>query len=170
MKCILIYGLLLKAWLMVCVICFICIDWWGQGWPMVACPFRALVVLYRMLQIFMKCLMYGLLYLQLSTLKINPFCAQNVPPDWVNTKAVDILTRYATRSSAAMVLTMSGEMFFWFPEGRYQLFATFDVSRNDWKTCILPNHNYTKVMVLNEPELLLCEKTYYSANQRYVNT
>ena len=31
---------------------FIYIHWSGQGWPMVACPFRALVVLYRMLPIF----------------------------------------------------------------------------------------------------------------------
>ena len=28
-----------------CSTCFICIDWRGKGWPMVACPFRALVVL-----------------------------------------------------------------------------------------------------------------------------
>ena len=27
-------------------------NWWGKGWPLVACPFRALVVLYRMLSIF----------------------------------------------------------------------------------------------------------------------
>ena len=26
--------------------------WWGKGWPVVACPSRALVVLYRMLTIF----------------------------------------------------------------------------------------------------------------------
>ena len=34
---------------------FICIEmikWWGNVWPMVACPFWALVVLYRMLSIF----------------------------------------------------------------------------------------------------------------------
>ena len=34
--------------------------------------------------------------------------------------------------------------FFLFPEGRFQLFVTFGVSRNDWKTCIPPNHNYPK--------------------------
>ena len=35
-----------------CATCFICIEWWGKGWPMVVCPFRALVILYRMLPIF----------------------------------------------------------------------------------------------------------------------
>ena len=52
-----------------CAICFICIDWWGKGSPMVACPFWALIVLCRMLPTFTwyKCLMYGLLFLQLAT-------------------------------------------------------------------------------------------------------
>ena len=54
MNCILIYHLLLKVWLTGCATCFICIDWWGRGMPMLACPFRALVVLYRMLPIFTK--------------------------------------------------------------------------------------------------------------------
>ena len=47
-----IYDLLLKVWLMGCATSFICFDWYGKGRPMVACPFRALVFLYRMLPIF----------------------------------------------------------------------------------------------------------------------
>ena len=35
-----------------CAICIDMFNWWGKGWPMVACPFWALVVLYRMLSIF----------------------------------------------------------------------------------------------------------------------
>ena len=31
---------------------YLCVCWWGKGWPVVACPSRALVVLYRMLTIF----------------------------------------------------------------------------------------------------------------------
>ena len=31
---------------------YICVCWWAKGWPVVACPSRALVVLYRMLTIF----------------------------------------------------------------------------------------------------------------------
>ena len=44
---------------------------WGKGWPVVACPFWALVVLYRMSPYLlnMKCLMYGLLFLLLSPSK-----------------------------------------------------------------------------------------------------
>ena len=41
-----------KVWLMWCAVYFICIDRRGQVWAMVVCPFRALVVLYRMLLIF----------------------------------------------------------------------------------------------------------------------
>ena len=52
MNCTLICDLFLKVWLMGCATCFICIDWWGKGWPMLGCPFRALVALYRMLPIF----------------------------------------------------------------------------------------------------------------------
>ena len=48
----LIYYLLWRVWLMGCAICFNCIDWWDKGWHMVACPFCALVVLYRMLPMF----------------------------------------------------------------------------------------------------------------------
>ena len=42
----------LKVWLLWYVIYFVCIDRCGQVWAMVVCPFRALVVLYRMLLIF----------------------------------------------------------------------------------------------------------------------
>ena len=35
-----------------CATCFICVNWWGKGWPIVACPFQALVVPHRMLPIF----------------------------------------------------------------------------------------------------------------------
>ena len=52
MNCILINRLLLKVWLMGCATCLICIDWWGQGWPMVPWHLRALAVLYRMLPLF----------------------------------------------------------------------------------------------------------------------
>ena len=47
-----IYDLLLKVWLMGCTTSFICVDWWAKGWPMVDCPFRSQVFLYRMLPIF----------------------------------------------------------------------------------------------------------------------
>ena len=50
-NCTLIYDLLWKVGPVGCAICFIYIDWWGTAWPIVACPFRALVVLYRMLPI-----------------------------------------------------------------------------------------------------------------------
>ena len=67
-NCIWMYDLLLKVWLKGCAACFICIDWWGKGWPMVACPFRPLVVLDRCQYLLnMNFLMYGLLFLQLST-------------------------------------------------------------------------------------------------------
>ena len=52
MYSILIYDLLFKVWLMGCANCFIFIDWWGKGWPLLACPFLALVTLYQMLPIF----------------------------------------------------------------------------------------------------------------------
>ena len=38
MNCILIYDLLLKVWMIMCATCYICIDWWGKGWPMVDRP------------------------------------------------------------------------------------------------------------------------------------
>ena len=46
-----VYDLILKVRLMGCATCFVCVDWWRKGWSMVACPCRALVVLYRMLPI-----------------------------------------------------------------------------------------------------------------------
>ena len=44
--------------------------WWGKGWPVVACPSRALVVLYRILTIFacyVLTFMSEMLFLFLST-------------------------------------------------------------------------------------------------------
>ena len=61
MDCILIYDLLLQVWLIGCATCFIYIDWWGKGWPMVAWPFWVLVVLYRILPIFTKYEMFNVL-------------------------------------------------------------------------------------------------------------
>ena len=65
--------LLLRAWLMECATSFICIDWWGKGWTVVVFLFWALVVLYQMSPclINLKCVMYGLLFLQLSS---SPGC------------------------------------------------------------------------------------------------
>ena len=39
-----------------CIGCtlYLCVCWWGKGWPVVACPSRTLVVLYRMLTIFTR--------------------------------------------------------------------------------------------------------------------
>ena len=56
-------------WGMGCATCFICIDWWGKGglrWPALSghwlsCTGRCQYLLN------MKCLMYGLLFLQLCT-------------------------------------------------------------------------------------------------------
>ena len=48
----------------------------GEGWPVVACPFRALVVLYRMLTIFacyVLTFMFGMLFLFL-TISLGCFC------------------------------------------------------------------------------------------------
>ena len=50
-------------------------DWLGKRWPMVACPFGTLVVLYRMFT-FIMCLIwliFGILFLHLST-SVGCFC------------------------------------------------------------------------------------------------
>ena len=51
-NCILIYEILLKVSRTGCATSFTYIGWCEKGWPVVACPFRAMVVLYRMLPIF----------------------------------------------------------------------------------------------------------------------
>ena len=38
-----------------CAICIQIYNRWEKGWPTVACPFRALIFLYRMLSIVTKC-------------------------------------------------------------------------------------------------------------------
>ena len=45
---------------------YLCVCWWGKGWPVVACPSQTLVVLHRMLTIFacyVLTFMFGTLFL-----------------------------------------------------------------------------------------------------------
>ena len=74
-NCTVIYDFLLKVWLMGCATAFICIDWWGKGWPIVTSPFRQALSYTGCCQYLlnMNCLMHGLLFLQLST-SLGCFC------------------------------------------------------------------------------------------------
>ena len=65
-----IYNLLLKVWLMGCATCFICIGWYGERdalwWPAISGHWLPCTGWCHHL-LNMKCLMYGLLFLQMST-------------------------------------------------------------------------------------------------------
>ena len=62
---------------------YLCVCWWGKGWLVVACPSRALVVLYQMFTIFacyVLTFMFGRLLLFLTTFLwcfVHGFCFSN---------------------------------------------------------------------------------------------
>ena len=80
---------LLKVWLVGCATCFICIDWWGKGWLMVACPFQVLVVLYRMLPIFTQ---YGMFNVWDTVSTIVHFPRMFPPTDFLFEKRLGLVS------------------------------------------------------------------------------